>query len=66
MVSLSTPLLQNTALHYAATNNASAAITYLLSAGAAVVANNAGQLPIDIVIRRKHTEAAIAMVLHER
>ncbi|XP_055331678.1 transient receptor potential cation channel subfamily A member 1-like isoform X2 [Paramacrobiotus metropolitanus] len=56
----------NTALHLAAANNAVTTVTYLLTAGAALVQNSNKQLPVDIVIQRKHRDTANAMVQHER
>ncbi|GAB6022298.1 hypothetical protein CHUAL_006421 [Chamberlinius hualienensis] len=56
----------NTALHLTAANNKATAISFLVSSNCTFVKNNFNATALDIAIQMKNSDAALAMVGHEK
>ena len=59
-------ILQETALHIAAKNNRVSAVEFLMSLGASFLVNQLDETFMDIIIRERHSEAAFAVIRHDR
>ena len=54
--------MQNTALHYAAVNDAAEATEFLLSHGAKIMEDASGRTPMDLAIFHHSAQSAMAFV----
>ena len=54
--------MQNTALHYAAVNDAAEATEFLLSHGAKIMEDASGRTPMDLAIFHRSEQSAMAFV----
>ena len=54
--------MQNTALHYAAVNDAAEATEFLLSHGAKIMEDASGRTPMDLAIFHRSEHSALAFV----
>ena len=59
-------VLQDTALHAAAQNGHSTAMTLLLTLGAVITKNNDDRSFFDYILDNQQAEAALAIVAHDR